>query len=109
MSGGDRKYDRQRKSVQNGVYKATSRCSINKQRRIKRENARKEVNAKKVLKVPRGTARALRRALQGSRKTPQKASKGRQYYLSGWQLDLAKARTRFESGSHAQAAVDIPA
>lgn len=60
------KADRNRKSAQNAVYKATNRQEINKKRRQARAAKQAEKKAKKWALVPlknprRGSARFLRR------------------------------------------------
>lgn len=59
MAKGDRKYGRQKKSATAARYKAENRAAVRKEK----NKAIAKINAKtkKVLKVPRGTARALRR------------------------------------------------
>jgi hypothetical protein len=59
MAKGDKKYGRQKKSASAARYKAENRAGVRKEK----NNAIAKINSKtkKVLKVPRGTARALRR------------------------------------------------
>lgn len=63
MAAGDRKYGRHRtRSASHKNYNAQLRCAKNKRRNMEKEKERVLKNATKVLKVPRGTARAARAA-----------------------------------------------
>lgn len=53
------KADRNRKSASNIAYKNANRAEVNRQKRIASAKAQ---SVPKNMKVPRGTARALRRA-----------------------------------------------
>ena len=56
-----RKFGRHARSASMATYKAVSRDKINKARRMAKHAAKVKADSKKVLGVPRGTARNLRR------------------------------------------------
>jgi len=71
-SGKNRKYGRQRKSLQGMRYKAENRCAKNKLRKLKKHLKRLDKQGDKInpkiMKVPRGTKRRKDRIANGKTK-----------------------------------------